>query len=58
MNEEVDHRNKVHKEMEKTRLVENYQGMSSGNLLGAFYQQLPMGRKDTIFGGVLPEEKF
>ena len=25
-------------------------GMSSGNALVAFYRQLPMGRKDTIFG--------
>ena len=29
--------------------------MSSGNVLGKFYRQLPMGIKDEIFGGVLPE---
>ena len=35
---------------------EIFQGMSSGNVLGEFYWQLSMGRKDTIFGRVLPEE--
>ena len=27
------------------------EGTSSGNLLGAFYRQLSMGRKETIFWG-------
>ena len=32
------------------RLVRPFKGNISGNILVAFYQQLPMGRKDTSFG--------
>ena len=35
---------------------ESFQGMISGNVLGEFYQKLPMGRKDANFGRVITEE--
>ena len=36
------------------RLVRLSKGKSSGNVLVVFYQQLPMGRKDTSFGVKYP----
>ena len=34
-------------------LVQKFETISSGDLFGAFYQQLPMVRKDKNFGQVL-----
>ena len=35
--------------------LKSSQGKSSGNVLGVFYRQLPMGRKDTSFGVKYPK---
>ena len=55
MNKEVNDRNQYKKATGKRRLVRIFQAMSSGNLLGALYWQLPMGIKDEHFGILLTE---
>ena len=55
INEEVGDRIQHQKLVGKRWLVQKNQTMSSGNSLGGFYQQLPMGRKYTGFVRVIPE---
>ena len=50
MNEIVGMKNRLMMSGGKKRLVVRLEGKSYGNVLVAFYQQLPMGRKVTIFG--------
>ena len=54
MNEYVDERNQHHKEIGKRRLVQFFHEISYGIVLGAFYCQLYMERKDAVFGQVIP----
>ena len=53
MNKVVGERNLHQKEVRKTRFVWKLLKISSGNLLGAFFWKLLMGRKDAGFGGKL-----
>ena len=57
IDEDVSERNQYHKSVGKIQLV-HFSNNEFGNLLGALYWKLHMGRKDTGFGLLLPENSW